>query len=147
MDIIRPWLYIGSYRDTLNVTLLTRNSIGAMLQLAEQVDQPGIVSLYLPVDDFAPISQRHLAQGIEFIRVNKRLTKIILVACGAGINRSSVFSAAALKEEEGLSLFEAYKEVKRLHPESLPHPPVWESLCEYYEEKIPYMKIFRPGML
>jgi protein-tyrosine phosphatase len=67
----------------------------------------------------------------------------VLVACGAGMNRSSAFSAAALKEEEGLSLFEAFREVKRFHPESMPHQPVWESLCSYYNELTPYLEVMR----
>jgi hypothetical protein len=59
------------------------------------------------------------------------------------MNRSSAFCAAALKEEEGLSLFEAFKEVKQRHPESMPHQPVWESLCQYYGEDIPYLDVMR----
>jgi len=48
-----------------------------------------------------------------------------------------------LKEEEGLSLFDAFKEVKKKHSESMPHQPVWESLCEYYGETIPYLDVMR----
>ncbi len=143
MDQIRPWLYIGSYRDTQNPSYLAFKSIQAMLQLAVLVEQPGIVSLYLPVEDLAPIPFDLLKKGVAFIRGQKRLEQRILVACGAGINRSSSFCAAALKEEEGISLFEAFKEVKRKHPESMPHEPVWESLCKYYNETTPYLDIMR----
>ena len=114
-----------------------------MLQLAEKVEQPGITSLYLPVEDVAPIPVDLLGKGISFIRAHKNQNHRILVACGAGINRSSAFCAAALKEEEGLSLFDAFKEVKRHHPESMPHQPVWESLCKYYNEAISYLDIMR----
>ena len=143
MDQIRPWLYIGSYRDTKNQSYLVLKSIQAMLQLAELVEQPGITSLYLPVEDLAPMPFDLLERGIAFIREQKRLEHRILVACGAGINRSSSFCAATLKEEEGLSLFEAFKEVKRKHPESMPHKPVWESLCKYYNETTPYLDVMR----
>ena len=143
MDEIRPWLFIGKYRDTLQLSYLRSKSIQAMLQLAEKVEQPNIVSLYLPVEDLAPISSKHIRQGVDFIRAHKAKGARVLVACGAGINRSSSFCAAALKEEEGLSLFEAFKEVKRLHPESMPHEPVWESLCKYYNEPIPYLDVMR----
>lgn len=146
MDEIRPWLYIGAYRDTINKSYLDFKSIQAMLQLAEKVEQPNIVSLYLPVQDLAPISSNHLRRGVDFIREHKGKGSRILVACGAGMNRSSAFSAAALKEEEDISLFEAFKEVKRHHPESMPHQPVWESLCTYYGEPIPYLDIMRLGM-
>ena len=143
MDEIRPWLYIGAYRDTKNQPYLNLKNIQAMLQLAELVEQPNIVSLYLPVEDLAPISSEHIRQGVDFIRAHKAKGVRVLVACGAGINRSSSFCAAALKEEEGLSLFEAFKEVKRLHPESMPHEPVWESLCKYYNEPTPYLDVMR----
>jgi protein-tyrosine phosphatase len=143
MDEVRPWLFIGSYRDTKNVWYLNLKNIRAMLQLAEKVEQPSIVSLYLPVEDLAPASSVHIRQGVDFIREHKAKGNSVLVACGAGINRSSSFCAAALKEEEGLSLFEAFKEVKRNHPESMPHEPVWESLCKYYDETTPYLDVMR----
>ena len=141
MDEIRPWLYIGNYRDTKNQSYLALKSIHAILQLAEKVEQPGITSLYLPVEDFAPLQLNLLEKGLAFIREQKTRGCRVLVACGAGINRSSSFCAAALKEEEGLSLFDAFKEVKRKHPESMPHAPVWESLWEYYGESIPYLDV------
>jgi protein-tyrosine phosphatase len=143
MDQIRPWLFIGSYRDTKHLAYLQFKSITAMLQLAERVEQPAIVSLYLPVEDLAPISSVHIRQGLDFIREQKDKGNRILVACGAGMNRSSAFSAAALKEAESLTLFEAFKEVKRCHPESMPHQPVWDSLCEYFKESIPYLEVMR----
>jgi protein-tyrosine phosphatase len=143
MDQIRPWLFVGSYRDTKNLSYLRWRAIGAMLQLAEYVEQPDITSLYLPVEDLAPISSKHIRQGLDFIKEQRANGKRVLVACGAGMNRSSAFSAAVLKEEEALSLLEAFKEVKRYHPESMPHAPVWESLCRYYGEQIPYLDILR----
>jgi protein-tyrosine phosphatase len=143
MDQIRPWLFIGGYRDTKHLAYLQFKSITAMLQLAERVEQPEIASLYLPVEDLAPISSTQVRQGLGFIREQKDKGNRILVACGAGMNRSSAFSAAALKEAESLTLFEAFKEVKRCHPESMPHQPVWDSLCEYYKESIPYLEVMR----
>jgi hypothetical protein len=145
MDQIRSWLFIGKYRDTLQPAYLRSKSIQAMLQLADKVEQPDIVSLYLPVEDVAPISIEHIRQGVGFIRDQKQIGNRVLVACGAGINRSSAFCAAALKEEEGTSLLDAFREVKKHHPESLPHEPVWYSLCSYYKETIPYLDIMRMG--
>ncbi|HKI52929.1 MAG TPA: dual specificity protein phosphatase, partial [Anaerolineales bacterium] len=136
-------LFIGKYRDTLQPAYLHSKSIQAMLQLADKVEQSGITSLYLPVEDFAPLKFDLLEQGIAFIKEHKELGHSVLVACGAGINRSSIFCAAALKEEEGLSLFDSFKEVKKLHSESMPNKPVWESLCKYYKETIPYLDIMR----
>jgi hypothetical protein len=143
MDEIRPWLFIGKYRDTLQLSYLRSKFIHAMLQLAEKVEQPGVESLYLPVEDFAPLDFDLLEEGLAFIREHKGLGNRVLVACGAGINRSSAFCTVALRAEEEMSLFEAFKEVKSKHPEAMPHEPVWESLCSYYGESIPYLDIMR----
>jgi len=143
MDEIRPWLYIGKLRETLDINYLRHKSIRAMLQLADEVEQLGISHLYLPMEDFAPLKFSLLEKGLIFVHEQKRLGNRVLVACGAGINRSSTFCTAALKEEECLSLFDAFKEVKKRHPESMPHEPVWESLCNYYGEKVSYLEVMR----
>jgi protein-tyrosine phosphatase len=141
MNPIRTWLYIGKYRDTRDDVVLMASRIGAMLLLAEPVQHEGIESLYLPVEDLAPIRPEHLAHGVAFMTEQKSLGRRILVACGAGINRSSAFATAALKEIEGLGLLEAFQSVKRYHRDALPHPPVWRSLCDYYKEDVPYSQI------
>lgn len=144
MDQIRPWLFIGKFRETLFLDTLRSKSIQAMLNLAEKVEQPDIESLYLPVEDFAPLKFDLLEQGVSFIREQKELGNRVLVTCGAGINRSSSFCTAALKEEEGLSVFDAFKEVKSKHPQSMPHEPVWISLCNYYNERpTSYLEVMR----
>ena len=143
MEHERTWLFIGKYRDTLQPAYLRSKSITAMLQLAEKAYHPGITSLYLSVEDFAPLKFDLLEQGVSFIREQKKIGHRVLVACAAGINRSSSFCTAALIAEEGLSLFDAFKEVKKAHPESMPHEPVWESLCEYYGATIPYIEVMR----
>jgi protein-tyrosine phosphatase len=143
MDEIRSWLYIGKYRDTLDKNYLDFKSIKAMLQLADRVEQEGISSLFLPVEDIGPTSPALIKQGVDFILVEKEKGHKVLVACGAGINRSTAFCIAALKEVEGLSLLEAFKEIKRQHPEAMPHKPVWESFCRYYNESTPYLDIMR----
>ena len=143
MDQIRPWLFIGNYHDTLQSDYLHSQSIQAMLQLAVKLEQPGITSLYLPVEDFAPLKFTLLEQGLSFIKEQKASGNKILVACWAGINRSSTFCTAALKEEEGLSLLDAFREVKKAHRGSMPHEAVWESLCNHYEEKVSYLEIMR----
>ena len=143
MDQIRSWLYIGKYRDTLQPDYLHSKSIQAMLQLAVKLTQPDITSIYLPVEDFAPLKFYLLEQGVSFIKEHKELDHPVLVACWAGINRSSTFCTAALKETENLSLLDAFKEVKKAHPESMPHELVWESLCKYYGEDVSYLDIMR----
>jgi hypothetical protein len=136
MDRIRPWLYIGKYRETLDATLLSARGIGAMLQLAEAVEQPGITSLYLPVEDGEPLPPGLLRQGIDFVLESKGRGLTVLIACGAGMSRSAAFTVAALKESEALSLKAALVWVKAQHSETLIHPAIWESLGAYYGEPI-----------
>lgn len=143
MDQIRPWLFIGKFRETQQLSYLRAKSIEAMLQLAAPVDQPDIKSLYLRVEDFAPLNFYLLEQGVSFVREQKELGRRVLVACREGINRSSSFCTAMLIADEGLGLFDAFKEVKKAHPESMPQEALWKSLCEYYGESIPYIDMMR----
>ncbi|MEI7724630.1 MAG: dual specificity protein phosphatase [Bacteroidota bacterium] len=143
MNQIRPWLYIGKYRETTDEHLLKSHQIGAMLQLAELVEQPGIVSLYLAVEDGEPLSPELLKAGIDFVKASKNDGRKILVSCGAGISRSASFAIASLKEIEQLNLLEAYREVKLHHRDSMPHPVLWKSLCGYFHEDISFAKMLR----
>jgi len=143
MDEIRPWLYIGNYSDTQNKERLDFNSVQAVLQLAAPVNHAGITSLYLPVKDMSPIYPQFFKEGVEFVRGEKEKGRTILVACAAGINRSTAFCIASLKEIEGLSLLDAFKEVKKNHSHSMPQEMVWESLCRYYKEDTSYIDLLR----
>jgi hypothetical protein len=141
MNQIRPWLYIGKYRETRDGRYLATHNITAMLLLAELVEHPGITSLYLAVEDGEPLPSEMLAQGVDFVKAHQEAGQTVLVACGAGISRSATFAVAALKEIEGLSLREAIHIVQQAHPESMPHYKLWQSLCDYYGEVIPWIEI------
>lgn len=142
MQRIRSWLYVGKYRDTGSPVLLSSYQISAMLQLADPLPQPGIASLYLPVEDGVPLSPEQLRRGLDFVRLHKADGHRILVACGAGISRSVTFAIAALKEEEGLSLLESYRQILDSHPQALPHPALWESLRVYYGETLAFQDVW-----
>jgi hypothetical protein len=107
-----------------------------MLQLAEPVSYEDIDSLYLPVDDGVPLPAPLLEQGVVFVLEAKARGRSTLIACGAGISRSAAFAVAVLKEVEGLELLDALRLVHQHHPETLPHPAIWQSLCDYYEEPV-----------
>jgi protein-tyrosine phosphatase len=141
MNSILPWLFIGSYRDTLNRSLLDRHRIGAMLLLAEHVHQPAITSVYLAVEDGEPLSEILLRRGVDFVLSMHREHQHVLIACGAGISRSAIFATAVVKEVEGRSLLEAMKVVKHHHPQASPHMALWESVCAYYHEEVPFMAL------
>lgn len=141
MNQIRPWLFIGKYRETVDYRLLKARNISAMLLLAELVEHEGIHSCYLAVEDGEPILVNKLKKGVEFVVTQKQQGDVILIACGAGISRSTAFAIAALKEIEGLTLLEAFHQVKQAHPEAMPHMALWDSLCQYYDEPIPWVEI------
>jgi len=134
---------VGKYRETLDEDHLIASNIGAVLQLAEAITYTHIQALYLPVDDAIPIPERYIRQGVTFVLQAKVSGQRILIACGAGISRSAAFAVATLKEVEGLSLVAALRAVQSAHPESLPHPAVWESLCTYYQEDVPFDEVLR----
>jgi protein-tyrosine phosphatase len=141
MNQIREWLYIGKYRETKDVRLLKQHDISAMLLLAELVRHPGIESLYVAVEDGEPLPFDLLRQGVNFAIGQQQQGEKTLVACGAGISRSASFAIAALKEIEDLSLMEAYQIVKAAHPDTMPHFQLWNSLCAYYDEPIPWREL------
>jgi protein-tyrosine phosphatase len=145
MYTIRPWLHVGRFRETQDDDTLRRREIGAMLQLADSVKQEGIPSLYVPVEDGEPLPIDALRMGVEFVRLEKALGRKVLIACGMGISRAATFTIAVLVEEEGLGLHEAFRQVRARHPEALPHPVLWQSLCEYYGEDVPYARLFEDG--
>ncbi|MFO7537988.1 MAG: dual specificity protein phosphatase [Chloroflexota bacterium] len=141
MNQIRPWLYIGKYRETLDSRLLAMFNISAMLLLAELVEHEGITSRYLAVEDGQTLSADLLQEGVAFVREQKEQGGIVLVACGAGISRAATFVTAVLREVEGLPLREAFAVVQQAHPDAMPHMALWDSLCHYYDEPIPWIEI------
>ncbi len=114
-----------------------------MLQLAESIQHPGISSLYIPVEDGESLSFDKLRKGVEFVRLSKARDQNVLIACGAGISRGVSFAIAALKEEENLSLLYAFREIQAEHSQATPHLELWQSLCDYYDENVPYNTILK----
>jgi protein-tyrosine phosphatase len=145
MQTIRPWLFIGRHRETLDQERLERAGIGALLHLAPSVSPRGLTVLALPIDDGEPLSGDLLWRGVDFVLTQKAAGRRVLVACGAGISRSTTFAIAALKEAEGLTLLDAMRAVRAAHPDGLPHPALWTSLCTYYEEPVDYLALIRAG--
>jgi hypothetical protein len=145
MQRIRPWLFVSNYRDTLRSDLLAAAGVGALLHLAADVTPPGVVTRYLPIDDGEPLDPEVLQTGVQFIREQHAVGRVVVVACGAGISRSTTVALAALQAVEGLTLREAALLVRQAHPAGLPHPVLWESLCAFANEPIPYLDLLRMG--
>jgi len=134
MHKIRPWLYTGNIHATEDQELLKQHTITAMLQLHRPVEQPGIVSLYLPIDDGYAIPQHLLVKGIAFIKEQHAAGKIILVACGAGISRSSAFATAGLATIEDLPLRDAFWAVREANPKAMPDEVQWQALAAHFDD-------------
>lgn len=43
-------------------------------------------------------------------------------------------------EEENLGLLEAFHDIKQKHGIALPNLPLWQSLCAYYQEDVPFKR-------
>ena len=106
------------------------------MQLAEPVQYAVLDSLYLPVEDSEPLPLDLLEKGMAFVQVERQQEKAILIACGAGISRSVTFAVAALKQVEGYALLDALRLIVQHHSESMPHPALWTSLTDYYQEDV-----------
>ena len=132
MHIIRSWLAVGKYSETISRPILDTYNITAMLQLSGEAKQPNIETHFMFVEDGEALPHDKIREGITFIREQKAQGKNVLVACGAGVSRSVTFTMMALMEEEGLELFDAYREVFQHHPEALPHPELIRSVLAYY---------------
>lgn len=143
MRLIRSWMYVGTYGDTQDSALLRAHSVGAMVQLHQAVQQPDILSHFLPLADGQPIPLNLLKKALEFAREQKAGGACLLVACSAGISRSPTIATALVKEEENLSLREAFHQVRAQHPEALPDQAHWESLCRYYDEDVSFWSLWR----
>jgi hypothetical protein len=143
VDAVRPWLYVGKLVETLDGAALRARGIGAMLQLCEEVPQEGIVHRYLDIDDGEPIPPALFDEGVTFLREQRAAGRVVLVACGRGASRSATFATAALKEEEGLPLLDAFRMVAAGRREARPHPALWRSLCDRYSEDIPLIEMLR----
>jgi hypothetical protein len=126
MHRIRPWLLIGRYSETCDLTLLAAHQVGAMLQLADPVPQAGIAHIYLPAEGGVKLNPSLLRRGVDFVLAQRAAGQIVLVACGAGISRSTTFAIAGCA-----------------HPDGIPHVALWESLCTTYYEPIDYLDLLR----
>jgi hypothetical protein len=142
MQQIREWLFIGKYAETRRLDYLQGSGIDAMLQLADYVAQPDIETLYLAVEDGVSLYHPRIKKGVTFVREQKALGKRILIACGAGQSRSVTFGIAALMEEEGLELFDAYREIYMRHRGAEPHHELILSLTDYYGKPMELLEVW-----
>lgn len=143
MTLLRDWLYIGKYTDLEALHNGDFKHIKVVLNLAEALPIEGKKVLFLNIDDGVPLSFNDLLIGTEFLLNQYYEGKTILVACGAGVSRSATFCTVLIKEIEKLSLLEVLKTIKQKHPKALPHPELWKSVCQVYDEEFDYYKVLK----
>lgn len=143
MTQLREWLYIGKYTDLENLANNNFNHIDVVLNLAEDLPIKDKKVLFLNIDDGVPLNISDLVKGSEFLLNHHYEGKTMLIACGAGISRSATFCTVLIKEVEKVSLLEALKSIKQQHPKALPHPELWKSVCEVYDEEFDYYKVLK----
>lgn len=145
MILIRPWLLVGRYTDTLDPEYLRLHGIDAILELHDLVEHPGIDVLYLPIEEGDPLPAETIERGLTFVDQHRQEGKTVLIACSAGISRSVVLAVAALKRAEGLSLFDAFRAVHAVHSRAMPDIVHWDALCAYFGEDVSFLSIWKSG--
>jgi len=53
------------------------------------------------------------------------------------MSRSRAFAVAVLRKMK-FGLLDALRVVKKRHPDTMIHPALWESLCAFYQENVPF---------
>jgi protein-tyrosine phosphatase len=139
---IRDWLYVSNFLDATDPAQLKKRQIRALLTLHKEAKLSGVDVLFLPVIDGQPIAPKYFEQGMAFVRRHHTQQHPVLIACGAGISRSVTFTIAVLHEIEGLSLHDAFFNVRRRNPQALPDHIHWQSLTEYYHDSLDYWDLW-----
>lgn len=132
-DHVIDGIYIAGWRAVKAAPALRAAGIRHVLKLYEDIP-------YLPadfntfenaLDDGEFITQPLLQRGVGFIKEQVQAGNAVLVMCGAGMSRSATFVLAYLLET-GHDLHAAYRLLRRAHPETEPHPRMWQSLITHY---------------
>ena len=134
MHKIRDWLYIGDYPSASLPDVIIKNKIQGMLQLYQPIKTKGVDTKFIGLQDGIPIREEQLREGIEFIHQQREKNHRILSTCGAGVSRSVSFAIIALKEIEGMTLAQAYRNIYKLHAKAMPDHVHWKSIADYYGE-------------
>lgn len=136
VDRVVEGLYIGGVAAVHHAAALREAGITHVLKLstADQgwPDDFTVFDNALPDSEFVPLEQ--LRRGVAFIREQRQAGRNVLVACHAGVSRSSTFVLAYLLEALGYDLREAWQHLHAQHPIAWPMPQMWESLLMHYHQ-------------
>jgi protein-tyrosine phosphatase len=137
LDQITDYLYIGKAQLALRIDRVKEAQISSVVKLFESPPEwpNGFNLLDRPFPDGEFIRSDKLAVYDHFIAGEIAQDRRVLVACGAGISRSATIVLSTLVAS-GMALPDAYDLLKQKHPESMPHPVLWDSLLQHH--KLPY---------
>ncbi|MEH6473150.1 MAG: dual specificity protein phosphatase [Halopseudomonas sp.] len=137
MHLVTPLLAIGSRDDAANPELLQRFEIDAVLSL-EPVRLLKQVScqMILRVQDRIALPDATIEQAIDFLQLQIRQGRRVLVHCQMGISRSPALVLAYLQQHPcdsfcDLTLAQAQTRLQQIRPQAEPHPALIESLQRY----------------
>jgi hypothetical protein len=138
IDQVTDLLYIGGARSTWDASRLREAGVTAVLKLYEGPPTwpADFTVLDMPFEDGRPIPEGYLRRGVDFIEQNIRNGQAVLVACGAGISRSSTLVLAYLVDRGGHELRDAFYLLRERHPQADPLPALWASLLNFLD--VPY---------
>lgn len=142
MEMIRPWLMIGRYTDSADITFLRQYNIKSMLQLQVSINQPGVETLHLPIKDGVPISTAIFDKALTFIRTQYEQGNNLLISCEMGMSRAPIIAMLALMDIEGCSIIDAYYAIYDVNPFALPHPQLVKSLIEYTHSSETFVEVW-----
>jgi protein-tyrosine phosphatase len=133
IDYVTEGVYIGGARAVDTAPQLRQAKITRVLKLYDwEPEWPAdFVVCDNALEDGVFIPREKLDLGVTFITEQVNAGNRVLVACGAGISRSSTFVLAYLLTQ-GYMLPDAWRLLRERHYQAYPLPQMWESLIAHY---------------
>jgi len=118
MTKVLPNLWIGTFDDASNETLLKLNGITHILSLVgHRSSIDWVEHKHYPMDDHGKTDIKSALEEIsEFIKIGQKGDNKLLVHCQSGQNRSAVVIIAFLMIMNKKTLYRAHRELKKLRP-------------------------------
>ncbi len=144
MNRVNGWLWIGDAKDGMNVAALEAAGITAAFNATPQSDnwpaaffKARVPYLRLDQDDGAPIPPEKLDAFAAWLFVQGSSADVgepfnLLVHCGAGVSRASVFGALALLLVAQMSWGVAIGAIRAVRPQIAPNPLLAKSVREWW---------------
>lgn len=139
MNLIIPYLFIGSYQDAIDSLQLKQNNIQSIVTTAFELPCPSLLanSLQIPCvkfswDDTMSFNiLKDLDSVTELIHTLRLKKKNVLVHCQMGISRSVSAVIAYLMRYSALTFRQAYNFVKLQRRIAYPNPHFIKQLIHY----------------